>query len=343
MLAQKLINNLLAEAHIRPKQKEVIMGRFGLDSDGKKTLAAIGEKLNLTRERVRQIEESALKEIRVAVRSDPQTSSAIGAVAKHLKKIGGASSADYLLGFSTRLLPGLSHEQLQFLAEASSAFHFYPEDENFSGFYYLTDHDRKATLSFLESWAEFLNKNKNAVLSGGYNDCLKKFAKSSGVKLDVAESILAISRRICKNPYGEIGLSSWPEISPATAKDRAYFILKKFGKPLHFEEIAKEINNAGFGSRVALAATVHNELIKDDRFVLVGRGIYGLREHGYEPGFARDVIKNVLKRHGPLRQKDVIDHVNKQRFFKPNTIIVNLQNRDYFERLTDGRYRVSEA
>jgi hypothetical protein len=88
---------------------------------------------------------------------------------------------------------------------------------------------------------------------------------------------------------------------------------------------------------------VHNELIKDNRFVLVGRGMYALKEHGYEPGTAREVIAKVLKNQGPLRPTDVVTHVNKQRFFKPNTILINLQNRSFFERMPDGRYRVREA
>ena len=85
---------------------------------------------------------------------------------------------------------------------------------------------------------------------------------------------------------------------------------------------------------------MHNELIKDERFVLVGRGMYGLSEQGYEPGTAREVIAKVLKKQGPLAAADVVTHVNKQRFFKPNTILINLQNKASFERLPDGKYRV---
>ncbi len=108
-------------------------------------------------------------------------------------------------------------------------------------------------------------------------------------------------------------------------------------------DIAKVINESGLSGQVALAPTVHNELIKDERFVLVGRGMYALREHGYEPGIAREVIQKVLREAGPLKPNDVVAHVAKQRFFKPNTVLINLQNKSFFERLPDGRYRVREA
>jgi predicted Zn-ribbon and HTH transcriptional regulator len=138
-------------------------------------------------------------------------------------------------------------------------------------------------------------------------------------------------------------LCEWPEISPKTVRDKIYLLLKKKQEPLHFESIAKHINDVGFDGQKALAPTVHNELIKDDRFVLVGRGMYGLKEHGYEPGIAREVIAKVLLEKGPLTAKDVVMHVTKQRFFKPNTIVINLQNKELFEHLPDGRYQVRQA
>ena len=112
---------------------------------------------------------------------------------------------------------------------------------------------------------------------------------------------------------------------------------------MHFRNIAKAINEMFKTRSQASAPTVHNELIKDDRFVLVGRGIYALREHGYEPGTAKEVIVRILKRQGALRPKDVILAVQKERFFKPNTVLVNLQNRNHFTRKKDGTYVVREV
>ena len=123
-------------------------------------------------------------------------------------------------------------------------------------------------------------------------------------------------------------------------RDKAYLILKKEKKPLHFLDIAKNINKVSFDGKIAHPPTVHNELIRDKRFVLVGRGIYGLREHGFMPGTARDTIARLLASRGPMEKDKIVNMVLSERFLKPNTIFLNLQNRKYFKKLNDGRYAV---
>jgi hypothetical protein len=166
--------------------------------------------------------------------------------------------------------------------------------------------------------------------------------RDSGANRAVADAYLGISKRIARNSYGDVGLRDWPEISPSTIRDKIYLVLKKKGEALHFEDIAKHINDAKFDSHKALVATVHNELIKDNRFSLVGRGIYGLTEHGYETGTAREAIANILKK-GPLQAEEVVAKVSDKHFFRENTILINLQNKSFFERTQDGRYKVRES
>ena len=152
----------------------------------------------------------------------------------------------------------------------------------------------------------------------------------------VGLNYLSVSRKFGINPFGDLGLSHWEEITPKTVRGKTYLILKKHGKPLHFKDIAEAINKINAGKRPALPQTVHNELIKDARFVLVGRGIYGLAEHGFKSGVAQEVIYRTLKEKGPLHLKDIIDEVLKQRMLKENTIVLNLQNKKYFKK-TGGR------
>jgi predicted Zn-ribbon and HTH transcriptional regulator len=130
---------------------------------------------------------------------------------------------------------------------------------------------------------------------------------------------------------------------PRTIRDRIHLVLRKKKEPVHFTDIAHLINEAKLDDRIALASTVHNELIKDPRFVLVGRGMYGLAEHGHVPGTAQEVIARILKREGPLKSNEIIQAVQKERLFKHNTILVNLQNKGIFERQSDGRYTLREA
>ena len=49
---------------LSPKEREVIRMRFGLNDGAEPTLAELGEKFSLTRERIRQIEAAALRKLR---------------------------------------------------------------------------------------------------------------------------------------------------------------------------------------------------------------------------------------------------------------------------------------
>ena len=179
-----------------------------------------------------------------------------------------------------RLWPAFGEAHLDFLAEATGTFNLYREDEQYYPFYYVSEKDLKTAQSFVDGWVNFLKSRKDKVFAESYGIQLASFFKTKSVNQPIAENYLNVSKPIHQNPYGDMGLRAWPEISPATVRDKIYLVLKKKAEPLHFEDIAKHINAVGFDEQKALAPTVHNELIKDERFVLVGRGMYGLRETG---------------------------------------------------------------
>jgi len=339
----RIINSALIGLNTR--QKEVLTGRFGIDREGGEgeTLAAIGDRLKVTRERVRQIENSGIALAKANILKNSEAVSVLEKIKKYIAGRGGVAEKSDVVQYAGTFTKGARENQIDFLSEVSGAFNLHREDNDFLPFYYVSEKDLKTAKSFVDGWVGFLKSHKEKVFSGSYHAQLASFIKTKSVADAVAENYLNASKHIEKNPYGDIGLRDWPEIRPMTVRDKIYLVLKKKSEPLHFEDIAKHINAVGFDGTEALAPTVHNELIKDNRFVLVGRGIYGLREHGYEPGTAREVIAKVLKIRGPMAPIDVVTHVNKQRFFKPNTILINLQNRSFFERMPDGRYRVREA
>ena len=153
---------------------------------------------------------------------------------------------------------------------------------------------------------------------------------------DFAKRWIKISKSLDRNPMGEWGLAKSPNVKMRGIRDFAYLVLRKNGKPMHFTDVAKAITTQ-FGKK-AHPATCHNELIKDKRFVLVGRGLYALTEWGYSRGVVRDIIKDILKAKGPLSKQLVVDEVMKQRHVKENTIVVNLQNPKFFKKSKDGLY-----
>lgn len=329
---------------ISPRQQEVISGRFGLGKFKKpQTLAALGKKYGITRERVRQIEAAALKALRARILGHATLNELFEKSRKELKSKGGIMGSEAMITFERTLIPDITQNHLALVLAASGAFYFHAADEDFNDFYYLDQAHFRSATDFISDWVNVLNAGKDSVLAGKYTETLKKFLKEKGIGSSIASTYLAISKKIYSNPFGDTGLSEWPEIRPMTIRDRIYLVLKKNGKPLHFESIAGAINSAGFDARKALAPTVHNELIKDSRFILVGRGMYGLAEHGFTAGTAKDIISRILKERGPMKPRDVIMAIEKERFLKPNTVLVNLQNKSFFSRMDDGRYTVREA
>ncbi|MFA4975545.1 MAG: winged helix-turn-helix domain-containing protein [Candidatus Paceibacterota bacterium] len=147
---------------------------------------------------------------------------------------------------------------------------------------------------------------------------------------------LSMSKTISKNPLGEWGKTSSPNVRTRGVKDYAFLVMRKNGSPMHFREVADAISKT-FGRKTHYA-TCHNELIKDSRFVLVGRGLYALAEWGYKTGIAREVIRDILKREGPLSKDDIVKKVMKERYFKKNTILVNLVNPKYFKKNKNNLY-----
>jgi hypothetical protein len=151
---------------------------------------------------------------------------------------------------------------------------------------------------------------------------------------------LSMSKQIGRNPLGDWGPSDSPNIRVKGIRDYAYLTVKRHGSPMHFREVAEAIEEL-FGHKAHIATT-HNELIKDARFILVGRGLYALSEWGYTAGVVKEVLRDILKHEGPLSREELIDKVKKERYVKDNTIIVNLQDPNLFRRLPSGLYTLAE-
>ncbi len=151
-------------------------------------------------------------------------------------------------------------------------------------------------------------------------------------------SILKAAKKIEQNKFGHWGVYNWREIKPKTINDKIYLVLKDHGKPMHFAEIADRINQVNFDNKKANAATVHNELILDNKYVLVGRGIYSLKEWGYQDGTVADVIENILSEsEEPKSRDEIIGHVLEKRLVKKATIILALMDKNRFIKI-DGKY-----
>jgi hypothetical protein len=317
----KICSNLLSNLPSRPK--EVILRRFGLANGEKETLESIGSSFGITRERVRQIEEGGLEKIRPEIKNYQEV---FNGFYDYFKKQGGIKKEAVLL----QDLGDKNYQtQIYFLLSLDNNFIRFSESEDF---YPLWTVDKNCLTSAQKTINFLFDKLKNI----GKPLQLKELKAFQPAEDTILNSYLEISKKIQRNQENLFGLKDWPEINPRGIKDKAYLILKKIGKPLHFTDVTKQIQGA-------LTQTVHNELIRDQRFVLVGRGIYALSEWGYAPGQVKDVISMVLKdSKKSLTKEEILSQVLKQRIVKENTILLNLSNRNYFQKDNQGKYTVRE-
>lgn len=334
---KQVTKKLLAELHDRAF--DVISNRFGL-SDGaeRKTLESIGEKYSITRERVRQIENAALASIRKSD-SFKELTPIFTELEQILKEFGTLVSEEEILGNLSK--DPLTQNHIHFYLVLGDTFTKHKEDEHFVTRWTTNNplasnvHDALRALYQSLSDEELLSEKE---IVSKFTEHLKTLSEEYRDE-EIARRWLGLSKAIGKNPLGEWGRTDSSNVRTRGIKDYAFLIMRKHGSPMHFKEVAKAICDT-FGKKTHVA-TCHNELIKDGRFVLVGRGQYALSEWGYKPGVVKDVIKDILKKEGPLSKEDIVDKVLKERFLKKNTILVNLQNAKYFKKNKQGLYTIA--
>lgn len=318
------------------RARDVIVSRYGLGEDGQpKTLEAIGGMYGITRERVRQIENYALQTMR---KSDAFSAErpAFDELQSVIDGLGGVVPEDELLSHLSKEKGTQNH--LHFLLVLGDPFKKKKEDLEFKHRWYVDEALAERIQEALRTL--YTNLDDDALVPE--SELIASFLEeirdlSEKYKTDeVVRRWLSISKKLGKNPLGEWGASASPNVKVKGMRDYAYLVIKRHGSPMHFTEVANAITE--LFDRKAHVATCHNELIKDKRFVLVGRGLYALSEWGYTTGVVKDVITDVLRKHGPLSREEIIEKVKKERYVKDNTILVNLQDPVLFKKDGEGRY-----
>ncbi|HYC34767.1 MAG TPA: sigma factor-like helix-turn-helix DNA-binding protein [Candidatus Paceibacterota bacterium] len=317
--------------------RSVLLSRYGLGKDAAKmTLEAIGDKYGITRERVRQIENASITNIRKSAEFKQEAK-----VFEELKNLflclGGIVSEEDFLNHITTKDKALQN-QIHFLLVIGDPFKKLREDNDFKHRWHVDDSHAKKIEEALKKLYKGLKDDElmpeSEMISNfleHLNDVSEEYKNE-----EVLKRWLSISKKISRNPLGEWGLAHSKNISVKGIRDYAYLTIRKHGSPIHFKEVSKSIER--LFKKKAHVATTHNELIKDKRFVLVGRGLYALSEWGYLNGVVKDVIAKVLEKYGPLTKDEIIEKVLKERYVKENTIMVNLQNADHFKKDKQGKY-----
>lgn len=330
VLAKRLL------AAVPERAREVLIRRFGLGTNAEReTLEAIGDRSSITRERVRQIEAAGLDAVR-ASKAFKEAASAFEEIAKYIHSLGAIVPEETLLSALGK--DEKSRNRFRFFLMVNSAFFRERETSDFLARWHVDHTTAKHIHNALTRLYSSLSDNEvitEGELLDRFLDELKE-VNDAYKNEEVLKRWLTLSKHIGSNPLAEWGRTTAPAIRIKGVRDYAYLAVKRHGAPMHFSAVAKTIGT--LFSKKAHIATTHNELIKDPRFVLVGRGLYALTEWGYKPGVVRDVIRETIEARGPMKKDEIIKHVKKARFVKDNTILVNLNDSRYFKRLKDGRY-----
>ncbi len=320
------------------RSRDIITKRYGLgDNPEQMTLDAIGKNYGITRERVRQIENHALNVIRKS-KNYLEEKFAFDELEKSISTLGGIVVEQDLLDSITK--DKSTQSQLNFILVVGHPFKKIKEDDDFKHRWFIDDNLADKVHNSLKKLYENLKDNdliSEQEMVKTFLDYIEDVSEQYRNE-EIAKRWLSLSKKISKNPLGEWGKSESSNINTKGMRDYAYLVIRKHGSPIHFREVAKAITNVF--NKKAHVATTHNELIKDSRFVLVGRGLYALSEWGYMNGVVKDVIKKLIEKNGPMTKQEVVEKVMKERYVKENTIIINLQNKKYFKKNKDGKYEI---
>lgn len=333
------VNDVLALID-QEREREIITRRFGL-YDRRETLEQIGELLGITRERVRQLEKAILIRLKIAAEEGKTevVSSLEKVFVRTLSEMGRVARvqdlADAIYGKPTNQM---ERAHVAFIATLAPGLTVIDENDNYFNAVGIAEYgDEKKVRSRVDEIVSVIKANGEPMSLNQLHDKLS-YEHPSHVS-----ALASISKQLAhlKDSWG---LTKWPTVNPKNIRDKIYVILAENKKPLHFSEIAKAIKDSSFKRKDVTTQAIHNELIKDKRFVLIGRGIYALDNWGYSKGTVSDIIAQVLKDSSePLHRDEIVKRVLKSRQVKETTILLNLQSKSQFKRVAKATYTLDQS
>jgi len=322
------------------REREIITRRFGL-FDRRETLEQIGELLGITRERVRQLEKAIL--IRLKIASEDNKVPAIHDVERTIIRDLSENGRVARVQDVTKRLVGdkadaRNQAHVAFIAELSPRLTVVGENDNYYHAVAIKEHgDEKKIKSHVDEIVKTVKKHGEPLMIEELHSQLNHEHP------DHVRALASTSKHLA-NLKDNWGLVKWPTVNPKNIRDKIYVILAENGKPMHFSDIAKSIKDSDFKRRNVTTQAIHNELIKDKRFVLIGRGIYALDNWGFSKGTVADIITSILKKAGePLHRDEIVKRVLKSRQVKETTILLNLQSKPQFKRVAKATYALDDT
>ena len=320
------------------REREIISRRFGLTGN-RETLEQIGEMLSITRERVRQLEKAILIRLQISAEENqiPELATAEKLIVRNLTEMGRVAKlsdlADKIYGKKSS---PTDRTGIYFIATFSKNLTIVEENDRYYAAVGIAEYgDSKTIRSRVDEIVQIIKENKAPMTIDELDN------KVDYEHPDHIKAVASISKLLAtlNNTWG---LAKWPSVNPKNIRDKIFVILESHKEPMHFSDIAKEIAESNFKRKNVTVQAIHNELIKDPRFVLIGRGIYALSSWGYKKGTISDTIKSILeKSETPLTREEIVKQVLKVRKVKETTILLNLQNKASFKKIGKNSYTLA--
>lgn len=334
---ERFVQDILTSIE-REREREIVARRFGL-FDRKETLEQIGELLGITRERVRQLEKSVVARLKATAEQEqlPHIKEVEDLLVAQLEAMGHTARVSDLSARVTAENTRTDQSRITFLAQLCPSLAVVDENDHYHYTVGIRSiRDEKAMKADIAKIVDTIKKH-------GEPADIASIASQTGVQSPEQAQALASASKDLATLNGRWGLLKWPMVNPKNIRDKIYVILKEHGKHMHFNEIAGAIKKSEFKRKDVTTQAIHNELIKDKRFVLIGRGIYALKEWGYSKGTVADIITDVLREAGePLHRDEIVQRVLKSRFVKETTILLNLQGKNQFKRVAKATYTLND-
>lgn len=322
----------------REREREIVARRFGL-YERKETLEQIGELLGITRERVRQLEKAIMIRLKISAEDNlPHIEKLEKLLVRNLYDLGRVAKLSDLTAQITPKNTERDRAHIAFVAELAPRIVVIEENDQYHHSIAIKEHhDEKKVKSFVDEIVGSIKKHGEPISTEDLHQ------KSEHDHPDHVRALASLSKDLAtlKDKWG---LSKWPTVNPKNIRDKIYVILQQHNSPMHFNGIAKAIKGSDFKRKDVTTQAIHNELIKDSRFVLIGRGIYALKEWGFKKGTVADIITEILKKEGgPLHRDEIVKRVLKHRQVKETTILLNLQGKQHFKRVAKATYAIADT
>ena len=320
------------------REREIISRRFGL-TGYKETLEQIGEMLSITRERVRQLEKAILIHLQITAEDKgiPGLVPAEKLLVRNLTEMGRvAKLSDLADKIYEKPTNASERAGIYFIATMAKNLTVVEENDMYFAAVGIAEYgDAVVIKAKVDEIVKIIAANKKPMTIDELDE------KLDYEHPDHIKAIASISRQLA-SLNGLIGLSKWPAVNPKNIRDKIFVILESHKEPMHFSDIAQEIKDSSFKRKNVTVQAIHNELIKDPRFVLIGRGIYALSTWGYKKGTISEIITAALEKAGkPLTREEIVKQVLRNRKVKETTVLLNLQNKKLFKKVDKNLYTIA--